>query len=687
MPPSLGPAQRTRCLHALAAFPGTTKLAPRVKRARQPEPAILPGPFAGLLIALGLSAIPLLSTVFPFSAAMFAVAVAFRFFTRTRGTALRSTPAKLLVIGLGVGGVLISGSGLLGLEPGLSLLIGLLALKTLESVTRRDFFVLVLLTWFLALCGLFVSQTLTAASIAVALCAIAATSISVLYTANRMPWRMALKRTGLMAAQALPIIALLFVFFPRIQGGIRFSFAPGGLGAAGFSEDFDPGNFSALNDNFDTAFRAEFLDSEPPQPADRYWRGLVLWQCDGLSWRRGSVRAIEPRALRVPEGAFRQRITLQPHGAKWLFALDRPLFAPKDATLEPGAYLQAMRPINRSTRYELVSQPGFKDRLLPKEQRAAALAVPRNLPPQTLQLGETLKAAGDDAAILARGVEWFKAQDFTYSLRPDRYVGSGALDDFLFRRRAGFCSHYAASFATLMRVAGVPARVVLGYQGGEYNPHGRYFLIRQNDAHAWCEVWLEGRGWQRVDLTMQFAPGRIEDGASRFREAAANAFGAGFRPPPGLSALFDGARMLWDNVNYQWDLRVVAYDEDAQFEILARTGLKDVPRPMLIAGVMAGAFVLLGGAGLWLRSATRPRRDPAAEAWSRACAQIARLSGAMREPWEGPLAYANRATEARPEAAGPIRAAAESYARVRFGSAPPSLAKLHDATARLVALR
>jgi hypothetical protein len=345
--------------------------------------------------------------------------------------------------------------------------------------------------------------------------------------------------------------------------------------------------------------------------------------------------------------------------------------------------MQAMRSINRSTRYEVVSQPDFKDRLLPKEQRAAALVVPGNLPPETRKLGESLRQAGEDAAILARGVKWFQAQAFTYNLAPDRYEGARGLDDFLFRRQTGFCSHYAASFATLMRVAGLPARVVLGYQGGEYNPHGRYFLVRQNDAHAWAEVWLEGRGWQRVDLTQQLAPSRIDDGAGRFREIAEEASGAGFRAPPGLSALFDGARMLWDNLNYQWDLRVVAYDEVAQFEFLARAGLSNVPRPMLIGGVFAGACVLLGLAGLWLRRATRPARDPATEEWSRACAQIARLSGAVREPWEGPLAYAERAAASQPKAAGVIRDVAGIYAQIRFGAQPPALATLHDAAERL----
>ncbi len=685
VPPSLGPAQRTRCLHALAAWKNDAAIPEQKrKKSRPPEPPILPGPFAVLLVVLALSAAPLLTTVYPFSAALFGVAVLFRFLTRQRGLALRSKPAKVLVCGIGVGGVYYSGATLLGLEPGLSLLMSLMALKTLESATRRDFFVLVLLTWFLALCGLFVSQTLVSSMTAAALSALAAAAAAILYSEDRLPWRFALKRLGLMAAQALPIIALCFVFFPRIQGGVRLSFMPGGLGAAGFSEDFDPGNFAKLNTNFDTAFRAEFLEGEPPQPVDRYWRGIVLWECRGLSWRRGSVRAMEPRALKAPPGAFHQRITLQPHGERWLFALDRPIFAPKDAMLEPGAFLESGRKINRSTRYDVVSVPGYQDRVLPREQQLAALAVPNNLPPETRQLAAQWKQAGTDVGIVTRGVEWFQQQKFTYNLTPDRYEGAGALDEFLFRRRTGFCSHYAGSFATLMRLAGVPARVVLGYQGGEYNPHGNYFLIRQNDAHAWCEVWLEGRGWQRIDLTMQLAPARLEEGAVRYRETDSARFGGGFRPPPGLTALFDGARMLWDNLNYQWDLRVVAYDEDAQFEFLARTGLKDVPRPLMLLGIGLATIAFLGSAALWLRSLTRPARDPAAEVWRRACGQIARVSGVTREPWEGPAAYAKRAAANSPAAEEDIRAAAEAYARIRFAAQPPSLATLREATERLV---
>lgn len=685
IPAGMGPAHRARCLQALANFPGEPEPVAKPKRKRQPEPPILPRPFGMLLVALAIGVVPLLSSLLPFSAVLLGGAIVFRFITRHRGAALRSVPLKLLVCGIGVGGVLFSGGELLGLKPGMSLLVGLMALKILESVTRRDFFVLMLLTWFMALCGLFLSQTLIAGLSAAGLSVLAAFAGAALYSHDRMPLGMAARRIGLILAQAIPIIVLLFVFFPRIHAGIR-PLTAGGLGAAGFSEDFDPGSFAELTDNFETAFRVEFPDGENPHPADRYWRGVVLWECRGLSWRRGSVHSLDPLPRKRPAKIYRQKITLQPHGKRWLFALDRPISAPKNGSFEPGACIQANSSINRSTRYEVTSAPGVRDEYLPKQRRLDALSLPRNIPPETRKLAEWLKTAGEPAEILARGVEWFQAQGFTYSLEPKVYEGSGALDEFLFQRRTGFCSHYASAFATLMRAAGLPSRVVLGYQGGEYNPNGKYFQIRQNDAHAWAEVWIDRSGWQRIDLTQQLAPERIEIGAMRYRDNEAMIRGGGFRPPAGLRDLFDRARMFWDSVNYEWDLRVVAYDEDAQFEFLARTGFKDIPRPALLGGILIATSVLFGIAWLWLRRVTRARLDPAAIAWSRACEQIARISGITREPWEGPHAYAQRASVARPDAAEPIHDASQLYSLIRFAAAPPELHLLDRATDRLRAI-
>lgn len=684
IPAGLGPAHHARCLKLLAEFPQPVAPVRRQKTSAATEGVLHPAPFGGILIALALAAIPILTTVYPFSAGLFGLALVFRYFTRKRGIALKSAMAKLFVCGVGAGGVLLSGKTLLGLEPGMSLVVGLMSLKVLESVTRRDFYVLMLLTWFLALCGLFISQTLLAGLAAMGLSLIAAVALAKLHGEDEFSWGVGVRRVGFMAVHALPILILLFIFFPRVQGGFRFSLNPRGQETVGFSEDLDPGSFAKLEDNFDTVFRVEFLDGEPPASVDRYWRGLVLWNCEGMRWRKGVVQSLEPMPRERPPGAFRQKITLQPHGERWLFALDHPIAAPKEALLESGAYLRADHRVNRSTRYEVWSVPGDFASILPREQRAAGLALPKNLSAKTRELGESFKVAGGDAATVAAAVQWFQRQGFTYNLAPDRYEGANALDQFLFGRKTGFCSHYAGSLAALLRVAGVPSRVVLGYQGGEYNPNGKYFQIRQNDAHAWTEVWLEGRGWHRVDLTQQLAPVRIENGAGQFRREVVDASGGGFRVSPGLREIFDSARHLWDSINYQWDLRVVAFDDDAQFEFLATTGLKDVPRPLLLGGIFTAAGVFFGLAGLWLRRISREKVDALGLSWRLACDQIRKISGVQREPWEGPMDYARRAAERQPGARAVIEDAARIYAEGRYGKpAGNSPARLAEARARL----
>lgn len=681
--PGMGPAQRARCLQALAAFHRrVTESKESAGKARKSSAAILPGPFAVLLAALALAALPMATTVFPASMAIYGMAILFRFLTRKRGLALRSVAATLLICAVSIGSIVMYGGGMLGLEPGLSMLLSLVALKLLESRNRRDFFVVSLLTWFLALCGLFVSQTLAATAAALGISLVAAAALSMLYGEDRIPWRFTFRRLGQIAAQGIPLVALLFLFFPRIQGGIRFSFSSNRLEQAGFSEDFDPSNFAKLNNNFDTAFRAEFL-SGTVAPSDRYWRGLVLWECEGFQWRRGTVNTIEPQPIRSPEGTVHQRITLQPHGARWLFALDRPLYRIRDSTLEPGGFLQAMRSVNRSTRYEVRSKPGFVDSLLPPEHRRAALNLPDNLPQRTRDLGASFRVEGRSAPeIVARAIEWFQQQGFTYSLSPQRYEGASKLDDFLFQRRTGFCAHYAGVFATLMRVAKVPARVVLGYQGGEFNEHGNYFLVRQNDAHAWCEVWIDGAGWRRVDLTQQLAPSRIETGAEGFRQADGTD-GGPQRRSGALGEFFNAARQMWDNLNYQWDLRVVSYDEDAQFEFLAWAGLQNTPEWLRLAGVLLAGTIALGAAAFWLRRTTRPASDAVADAWRATCKQIARLTGLQRESWEGPRTYASRVVVARPELTAEVNAAADLYAQIRFGANGPPVEELTAVASRL----
>src|SRR5205814_3694683 len=299
--------------------------------------------------------------------------------------------------------------------------------------------------------------------------------------------------------------------------------------ASGFSDRLSPGSIASLTSSSDIAFRAEFPDSKSRPPGPMYWRGVVMWRCEGMEWRAPYTAAAVvqfvklgtpgDRALPVQSQggkAIRQRITLAPHGAHWMFALDRPFEVPPGATLANGNYLWSVQPIRKPRRYEVVSSLETTGKELQPHERKAALQLPKSISPAVRELAQSWTTQNSDPrAIVNNALQFFRTHQYRYSLSPGEYKKND-LDQFLFRRRVGFCEHYAASFATLMRLAGVPARVVCGYLGGEYNEFGRFFLVRQADTHAWCEVWLPDSGWMRVDPTSVVAPDRVNLGFASF---------------------------------------------------------------------------------------------------------------------------------------------------------------------------
>ena len=297
----------------------------------------------------------------------------------------------------------------------------------------------------------------------------------------------------------------------------------------------------------------------------------------------------------------------------------------------------------------------------------AALAVPVGLSPQVVALVEGWRrGAAGGREIVERALHHFHEEKFGYSLNPGTY-GENALDDFLFQRRIGFCEHYAAAFATLMRVAGLPSRVVIGYHGGELNRMGNYVIVRQSDAHAWTEVWLQDSGWTRVDPTEVIAPDRISSGLASFLQTR----GAGGEEAGGNNSdtvigwrdLMRELRLTWDGINYQWELRVLNFDEDTQHAFLSQLGFDG--RWTEVAGWSAGlVMALLGALSLWLRRPARMPQDEAGRAWSEFCRALA-AAGVPRARWEGPLDFGARAATSFEEHRATILSVAELYARVR----------------------
>lgn len=612
---------------------------------------------------------------------LFLLTLAAKFWMEPKGYRLRSATWKLLLGGLSLAAIFFTYGSVKGIEPGVSLIVVLMSLKIVEAHTAREFQVMVMVAWVLCLCGFFLSQDL-----AVALCLTVAFTLllTALIQFHRgsspgafwPPLRTACK----LLAQTLPLIALLFLLFPRIATGFRFQIMQPGLSATGFSDRLSPGSVTSLAGSSEVAFRAEFPDGRIPPPSAMYWRGVVMRQGEGLEWRASDAPASIPRSNWRPPGrdSIRQLITIEPHGARWMFALDWPAAPPSGATLAPGNYLWSGQQIRKPRRYEVSSYPAIREKELRPRERKILLEVPPSISPAVRELTQSWATANADSrSVVNSALDFFRTQGFRYSLSPGEYRKND-LEEFLFRRRVGFCEHYAASFATLMRLSGVPARVVAGYLGGEYNEFGRFFLVRQADAHAWCEVWLPESGWQRIDPTSVVAPERVNLGFESFLQmrAAAGQAGAnnpGFGRNLARRPLFNNARLAWDSLNYAWDTRVLSFDAEAQRSFIAEIGISDSGPLSLLVRALLIAASLLAIYAAWMRLRTRVRSDRVKTLYERFCRKAARL-GAQRDPWEGPSDFAARAARLLPNKSERIRQISNTYIALRYSpEAPPSV--------------
>jgi hypothetical protein len=373
----------------------------------------------------------------------------------------------------------------------------------------------------------------------------------------------------------------------------------------------------------------------------------------------------------VNEKEIQQRITLPPNGGRWMFALDHPIKAVPGAMLARGDYLYSLQPIRRSRRYDVVSSQLRTTEISPGEQ-AEALEVPAPISPAVRDLAQSwAQQSRDPRGVVSKALQFFRTQGFTYSLTPGEY---GNLDEFLFRRRVGFCEHYATSFATLMRLAGIPARVVVGYLGGEYNDLGHFFLVRQADTHAWCEVWLPETGWTRVDPTTEVAPGRASLDLTSFLETRTASDQMGTRSGAWLalflrSGVFTNARFFWQTLSYEWDTRVLAFDADVQDIFLTSTRIASRGLLFLFAEILLAAIALLAIYFAWMQFRTRSRVDRAKALYDYFCRKTARF-GVRRDPSEGPFDFARRASRTLPNESNRIQKIAHTYVLLRYTPQP-----------------
>jgi transglutaminase-like putative cysteine protease len=457
----------------------------------------------------------------------------------------------------------------------------------------------------------------------------------------------------------------LFLLFPRLAAPM-WGLPSDHSAQTGLSESMEPGQISELSLSDDVAFRVDF-DGPVPPSRERYWRGPVLSRFDGRVWTAGGLQY---GGVPTPadSGAVAYTVALEPSHRVWLFALDLPSSMPRGETsagvpiaiLTRDQQLLARSPLTQPLRYVQQSVLRSSYPANPRFDAPANLRLPdRN--PRTRQLAEELRARyPDDRQLIAAVLTWFNRENFVYTMSPPLLKDDTA-DEFLFDTRSGFCEHYASAFVVLLRSAGIPARVVTGYQGGAMNPRGNYMIVRQSDAHAWAEALIDGR-WQRYDPTAAVSPSRIENGLG-------GALPSGERVPflARLEASWmKNVQLTWDALNHDWRRNVVGFNYQRQRSLWRDWRLDALP-PWQIAAMAAA--VLFAWAGLlagWLLFRRR-RQERALVLWDDLCRRLAR-AGLPRQGHEGPVAFAHRAAQRWPQFAIAFAAIGQSFATLRYGN-------------------
>jgi len=599
-------------------------------------------------------------------------------------------PPRWLLLGItlaSVAAIALIFRSLFGREVGVTLLILLSTLKLLELRALRDATVLIYLSCFIIITNFFYSQSIpTALFMLFTLLVIMATWVH-LHTGD-LKLKPRLRIAGVLLLQAIPLSLILFVLFPRVQGPL-WGLPQDAYASSGLSDTMSPGSLSKLSLNDAVAFRVTFDGTVPPRE-QMYWRGPVLWDFDGSTWTRGHNATLLPPKLDDAGSPVNYTVTLEPHNKRWLFALDLPGKLSIAADLAPDFQLLSRNPVNARIRYQASSFLSYRANLEePPQQMRRALALPRGFNPQARKLAAAWRAeaeatpspsfdklrtgqaspggrgsnrpAGINERLVRTVLNHFNQGGFEYTLEPP-LLGANGIDEFLFSTKQGFCEHYAGSFVFLLRAAGVPARVVTGYQGSEYNALGNYYIVRQSDAHAWAEAWLPERGWVRYDPTAAIAPARIQSGLSAAVSNTAVLPFMARNPPQWLREL----RFNWDALANRWNQWVLGYNPEMQFAFLTRLGMEDITWQKMALNMLAGIFILVGLFTLiLLRRLVVRSRDPVQAAWLKLCRKLGK-AGLPRMPHEGPLDYADRVAAARPEIADNIHDLAARYIGLRY---------------------
>ena len=636
----------------------------RKKKDRRAEtPTESTGQLLWLVFAVLVAGAPHLLHLHPWVPFIVLSIIAWRLFAATRRWSLPSIWVRVPLTLLGFLAVLFSYRQVSGLGAGSALLLVMVSMKLLETRGHRDRAVVVFICYFLLFAAFLREQAIWSAGYLLA--GVLVTTAALYQTARVgtvVPAPRAMAMAFRLVLQSVPLMLLLFFLFPRIPG--PFWALPTGSGQAltGLTNEMTPGDITELAQSDKVAFRVRF-DDAVPEPNELYWRGPVMTRFDGRTWSMGMDPPPPNRAVNVKhDGRFIDyELTLEPHGQRWLLALETPVrWDARQAELTYAYQLYRIAPVDQRISYRGTSS--VADRL-PRSDSVSMAAFFRDISapgnPRAKQLAASMRAeSADDREFVDRMLQMFREQEFFYSLTPPK-LGDDSVDEFLFDTRRGFCGHFASAFTVLARAAGIPARVVTGYQGAEFNPLGSYWIVRQSDAHAWAEVWIDEQ-WLRYDPTAAVAPWRIERGFASGAQTGAGAVGA-LRSNSFVNRL----AMSWDAINAGWNRWVLSFGPDAQTTMMTLAGIDKPATEYLVVAMAVSVTLALIVVGLAQRRHHRPQRDGLQIAYERLCARLG-TAARTRDPQEGPREYANAVLGLRPDLAGEATPLFDAYIALRY---------------------
>jgi transglutaminase-like putative cysteine protease len=604
--------------------------------------------------------------------AVFAAIVGLRVWMRWRGAGRVSAWLRILLVVALVGGVATTLGSIFGREAGSALLGAMLVTKLVEAERRRDAWVILSVAAFLVMAGFLFDQGMLQVVLATLACLLMLAAMYELdppvgAAAGHAPLRAftahGLREAARHLALAVPFAIACFLLFPRLSSPMWGAPQDAYTGRTGISDRMEPGALSSLALDDAVAMRVRFDGAAPP-PEQRYWRGLVFWRFDGRAWSGPDLLAGFGGDVQIAVGGPRYdyEVTLEPTDQQWLFVLDAPIAAPTSASLTRDFQARSDTPVTRVTRYRGSASTSYRMQTeLERGQRYLGTSLPPDGNPRARALAESWRQAsgGDPRAIARSALDLFN-RGFSYSFEVP-LLGVDPIDDFLFDVRAGWCEHFASAFAFLMRAAGVPARVVIGFQGGAYNSGGDYYAIRRSDAHAWTEVWIAGEGWVRIDPTAAVAPERVSRDARQAFEAA-----PAWYPRSWLAELRDRV----DLVGFWWNRAIIEFNAARQRDLVDGWGLDGKNLGQVVGLLVAAALLALAlAAGLGGLRRTRDR-DPLRAAFRAWCTRMG-AAGLPRRPNEGPRDYGERLAAAWPDHADAVRSLIRGYVGLRYAVEGP----------------